>query len=84
MLDEKKSALHVSSPQGTHPSLLPLRRALIVAEWESPAHPPRMDANEQLALQLLARMQAEYKKVSPFFNMPDHRKNLKKVTGIDA
>ena len=56
MLDEKKSA------RQTHPSLLPLRMALIAAESGSPALPPRIDANEQRALQLIAQVKAEYKK----------------------
>jgi len=62
MLDENKKTFHVSS----HPSLLPLRRALIAAESGSPARPPRMDVNEQLALQLIARMKTEYTKPLPF------------------
>ncbi|MEP7135698.1 MAG: hypothetical protein ABI904_12265 [Chloroflexota bacterium] len=62
MLDEKKSALHISSPLGTHPSLLPLRMALIAAESGSPSRPPRMDVNEQRALQLIEKVKAGYKK----------------------
>ena len=77
MLDEKKTTLHISSPQGTHPSLLPLRRALIAAEWESPSRPRCVDVNERRALQLIARMQAEHKKVFPFVDM-------KETAGIDA
>lgn len=60
MLDEKNRTLQ------NHPSLLPLRMALITAERESPARPRRVDSNERLAMQLIARMQAEYKKVYPF------------------
>ncbi len=56
MLDEKKNTLH------SHPSLLPLRMALIAAESGSPARPPRIDANEQRAVQLIANVKAEYKK----------------------
>jgi len=56
MLDEKKNTLR------THPSLLPLRMALIAAASESPACPPRMDVNEQRAMQLIAKVKAEYKK----------------------
>jgi hypothetical protein len=56
MLDEKKSTLH------SHPSLLPLRMALIAAESGSPARPPRIDANEQRALQLIENVKAGYKK----------------------
>ena len=65
MLDEKKSTFH------THPSLLPLRMALIVAERESPARPPRMDANEQRALQLIEKVRAEYKKQQFVLNLND-------------
>ena len=56
MLDVKKNTLH------SHPSLLPLRMALIAAASESPACPPRMDVNEQRAMQLIAKVKAEYKK----------------------
>jgi len=86
MLDERKNTLHASR----HPSLFPLRMALIAAERESPVYPPRLDANEQLALQLIARVQAEYKKVFPFLNLQDipgsHdlRKSLRNLAGIDA
>jgi uncharacterized protein YbgA (DUF1722 family) len=60
MLDVKKTALQ------THPSLLPLRRALTAAERESPSRPRLVDVNERRALQLIARMQAEHKRVFPF------------------
>ncbi len=56
MLDEKKSTLH------SHPSLLPLRMALVAAESGSPSRPPRIDANEQRAMQLIEQVKAEYKK----------------------
>ena len=56
MLDEKKSA------RQTHPSLLPLRMALIAAESGSPARPPRIDANEQRAMQLIENVKVGYKK----------------------
>jgi hypothetical protein len=62
MLDEKNRTLHA------HPSLLPLRMALIAAERESPASPRRVDFNERLAMQLIARMQARYKKADPFLS----------------
>jgi len=55
----------------THPSLLPLREALIAAESGVPSRPPRVDANELRALQLIARMQAHYKKVMPFLDSQD-------------
>jgi hypothetical protein len=63
MFDEKKTTLH------SHPSLLPLRVALAFAESETPARPRHVDVNERRAMQLIARMQAEYKRVSPFVNM---------------
>jgi hypothetical protein len=47
-------------------SLLLLREALTAAERATPSHPRRVDANEQRALQLIARMQAPYQKVTPF------------------
>jgi hypothetical protein len=67
MLTEKKNTLHA------YPSLLPLRMALILAESESPAHPPRIqcDVNEQLALQLIEKVKAEYKRSHPFLNWRD-------------
>ena len=65
MLDEKKRPLHA------HPSLLPLRMALFAAERESPARPRRVDSNERLAMQLIARMQARYKKAYPFVTRQD-------------
>jgi len=71
MLDVKKNPLQ------SHPSLLSLRMALTAAERESPSCPRRMDANERRAMQLIARMQAEHKKVFPFVNM-------KEMAGIDA
>ena len=71
MLDFKKNTVHA------HPSLLPLRMALTVAEWDSPSRPHRMDANERRALQLIARMQADHKKVAPFTPM-------KEMVHIDA
>jgi len=62
MFDEKKSTLP------SHPSLLPLRIALTFAESESPALAPSTDVNEQRAMQLIARMQADHKKVTPFLS----------------
>ena len=66
-----KQTLHLSSPQGAHPSLIALQRALSAAETEVPACPPRIDANERLAMQLIARMQANYKKSVPFIDLQD-------------
>lgn len=65
MLDEKKNALH------SHPSLLPLRMALIAAESGSPSRPPCIDANEQRALQLIEQVKAEYKKQQFVMNWND-------------
>jgi len=59
-----------------HPSLLPLRMALIAAERESPASPCRVDVNQRLAMQLIARMQADYKKSSPFFSPAERFRRL--------
>lgn len=56
MLAEKTGTLR------THPSLLPLRTALTLAERESPSRPRRVNADEMLARQLIARMQARYKR----------------------
>jgi len=58
MLDTNKRTFR------THPSLLPLRMALIVAESGSPARPPRIDVNEQRALQLIQKMKTENQKPS--------------------
>jgi len=59
MLTEKKFPLHA-----THPSLLPLRMALTLAESDVPPR-PQPDANEQLALRLIQKMKTEYKKQLP-------------------
>jgi hypothetical protein len=56
--------------------LIPLRVALTVAERESPARPRRVDFNERLAMQLIARMQAEYKKTSPFLSPAERFRRL--------
>jgi len=65
MLTGTKNTLH------SYPSLLQLRTVLLAAESESPAQPPIVDVNETLALQLIARMQANYKKELPFIRMQD-------------
>jgi hypothetical protein len=65
MLDVNKKTLR------PYPSLLPLRMALTLAERESPACPPRMDANERLAMQLIEKVKAEYKKPLPLLNWTD-------------
>jgi len=54
MLDSNKRTLH------PHPSLLPLRMALIAAESDSPSS-PQPDANERRAMQLIEKMKLEYK-----------------------
>jgi hypothetical protein len=69
MFNSKKTPLQLSSPQGAHPSLLPLRVALTLAESETPARPRHADVNERRAMQLIARMQAKHKRISPFVNM---------------
>ena len=65
MLDVNKKPLHA------HPSLLPLRMTLIAAVSASPARPPRIDANEQRAMQLIEKVKAEYKKQQFVLNVND-------------
>jgi len=90
MLTGTKQTLHLSSPQGAHPSLIALQRALSVAETEVPAHPPHIDANERLAMQLIARMQADYKKLVPFIDLQDipgpyaHLEHIPEMAGTHA
>jgi hypothetical protein len=90
MLTGTKQSLHLSAPQGAHPSLLLLRKALNTAENGTPPRPPFIDANEQLAMQLIARMQADYKKAIPFLNGQeaassyDACTHLQEVAGIHA
>ena len=60
MLDINKRTLHASR----HPSLLPLRMALIAAESDSPPC-PQPDTNERRAMQLIANLKAEYKNRLP-------------------
>jgi hypothetical protein len=83
MLDFKKNTLR------SHPSLLPLRMALTVAEKDSPSRPHRIDVNERRALQLIARMQANHKKVFPFLNEQEipasnSLQHFENVNSIDA
>ncbi|GAB4464255.1 MAG: hypothetical protein Kow0070_25830 [Anaerolineales bacterium] len=61
------------TPLQTHPSLLPLRAALTFAESGTPARPRHMDADERRAMQLIARMQARYKKTQPFITQRGRR-----------
>jgi hypothetical protein len=71
-------------------SLLQLQTALTAAESGVPACPPRLDANEQCALQLIARMQARYKRLAPFSEWSDvpnpqgARLNLPEMAGTHA
>ena len=68
MLDINKKTLQ------THPSLLPLRMALIAAESgvpPRPPRPPRMDSNEQRAILLIENVKAEYKKQQFVLNFHD-------------
>jgi len=51
-------------------SLLQLQEALTVAGSAVPARPPRVDVNEQRAIQLIARVQARYK-CMPFVGLQD-------------
>ena len=55
----------------SHPSLLPLRAALIAAERDSPARPLRTDPDQQRAMQLIAGMKTEYRKPLPFTSWKD-------------
>lgn len=76
MLDTNNKAIH------SHPSLLPLRAALIAAEREVPSLP---DVNGQLAETLIARMKTEYKKPLSFTSWKDddtlNSFNLQEVIG---
>jgi len=55
----------------SHPSLLQLRMALIVAESGSPARPPRVTADERRALELIEKMRTEFSKPLPFTSWKD-------------
>lgn len=55
----------------SHPSLFPLRMALIVAESGSPARPPHVTADERRALELIEKMRTEFSKPLPFTNWKD-------------
>ena len=74
----------------SHPSLLTLRMALSVAESESPSRPPRTDVNEQLAVQLIEKMKADYKKPLPILNWNDipsqygFREHIQEMTSTHA
>lgn len=73
MLAEKTHTLRA------HPSLFPLRAALIAAERESPPC-PQPDANEKLALRLIEKMQAGYKGQPPVLS----RKDIPGQVGVHA
>jgi hypothetical protein len=75
MLDEKNKT-HQS-----HPSLLPLRAALALAESEVPSRPHRVDSNERLAMQLIARVQARYQKADLFLRSGE---GLRRLAGDHA
>ena len=68
----------------THPNLLPLRAALTAAERATPARPirpvhlPRVDVNEQRARQLIAQLQAQYKREKLF----PHLRNIPNSRGL--
>ena len=76
MLDTNKKTIR------THPSLLPLRAALIAAEREVPSRP---DVNEQLAETLITKMKTEYKNPLSFTSWKDDETlssfNLQEVIG---
>ena len=84
MLTGTKQMLH------SYPSLIALQRALSAAETEIPARPPQIDANERLAMQLIARMQAYYKKSLPFIDLQDipgpyaHLEHIPEMAGTHA
>ena len=90
MLTGTKPTNRLSPPLRAHPSLLELQQALSMAESATPARPPRIDANERLALQLIARMQANYKKSLPFLDLQDRprlygsREQFRELAGTHA
>ncbi|MDX1378581.1 MAG: hypothetical protein R3307_07015 [Anaerolineales bacterium] len=55
----------------SHPSLLPLRAALIASKSEAPPRPLCTDPDEQQALQLISRMKTDYRKPLPFTSWKD-------------
>ena len=69
----------------THPSLLPLRAALIAAEREVPSSP---DVDGQLAETLIARMRTEYKNPLSFTSWKEDKVlnsfNLQEVIGSNV
>lgn len=79
MLDTNNKTLH------SHPSLLPLRAALMAAEKEAPSSP---DVNGQLAETLITRMKTEYKNPVSFTSWKDddilNSFNLQEVIGSNV
>ncbi|MBI4762297.1 MAG: hypothetical protein ACOYYF_12095 [Chloroflexota bacterium] len=73
MLNKTALRTHPSPSVKLRASLLPLRAALTLAESGTPSRPRRMDAGERLAMQLIARMQARYKKTKPFVTQRGRR-----------
>ena len=73
----------------SHPSLLPLRRALIAAESGSPARPsqlhPQVTDDEQRAQELIERMKTGFSKPLSFSSWKDDTAlnsfNLQEVIG---
>jgi len=65
MLDTRNKTLQI------HPSLLPLRMALIAAESETPARPVQMTSDEKRALELIEKVRTEYSKPLPFTSWKD-------------
>jgi hypothetical protein len=90
MLIGTRQTHRLLSATRVHPSLLELQQALSMAESVVPARPPRIDANERLALQLIARMQANYKKSLPFLDLQDRpgpnrfREQFRELAGTHA
>jgi hypothetical protein len=60
-----------TNPRQTHPSLFPLQAALASAGSDVPACPPRMDLNEQRAMQLIAQVRAPYQRPKAFLRLQD-------------
>jgi len=61
-----------NKPHQSHPSLLPLRMALIIAENKTPARPvQQVTSDEQHALELIEKIRTEYSKPLPFTSWKD-------------
>jgi len=87
MLDTNKKTVHFDKAQcgHSHPSLLPLRTALIAAERKVPSQP---DVNGQLAETLIKRMKTEYRNRLSFTSWKDDETlrsfNLQEVIGSNV